>query len=336
MMTKPSVYEWNPDAAPDSAFRTGELADLAVGNRGRLLDARRTPVTVVGVPAAKGAFVVRIDAFEDKGRTWELWLGEVERFQFQRDGVRLTDSRLAELQRSVDRFDRDLVIDCEPETRRATLEQLRRRRLEIRRWLDRSASGLHCDLGAVIEQRVGEPVAYELLEAWLDEHELSELDRVLASALVTNPHAGEVVKGHAIVLAEIGLSPYHGKIVRDPALFAGHWSRVRRADHLMWRLAFTQELWKRLGARELTLYRAFASDGALPPRSPGSFISATLSREVAEAHFAGGPTTQTAAIWRQVVPIERVLMTFVETRAMNERFHEAEAVLLPDPMTLAF
>jgi hypothetical protein len=29
--------------------------------------------------------------------------------------------------------------------------------------------------------------------------------------------------------------------------------------------------------------------------------------------------------------LERVLMTFLETAAMNARFHEAEAILLGDP-----
>jgi len=33
-------------------------------------------------------------------------------------------------------------------------------------------------------------------------------------------------------------------------------------------------------------------------------------------------------LMRQVVPIERVFMTFLETEAMNRQFHEAEAVLL--------
>ncbi|HET6866786.1 MAG TPA: hypothetical protein VFH80_12785 [Solirubrobacteraceae bacterium] len=65
-------------------------------------------------------------------------------------------------------------------------------------------------------------------------------------------------------------------------------------------------------------------------------MSATLSREVATAHFDGGPTTRTAVLWRQAVPVTRLLMTFLETRAMNARFHEAEAVLIADPHNSAF
>ncbi len=65
-------------------------------------------------------------------------------------------------------------------------------------------------------------------------------------------------------------------------------------------------------------------------------MSATLSREVATAHFEGSTTTRTAVLWRQEVPVTRLLMTFLETREMNARFHEAEAVLIAEPHNLAF
>lgn len=153
---------------------------------------------------------------------------------------------------------------------------------------------------------------------------------------MTNPRAGEIVKGHAIVLAELGLCAYRGKAPRDPDLLAGPWSRPRRADHLLWCLAFTHALWLSLDRRELTLYRAAATDGAFQPPRPVTLISATFSREVADSHFQGGPTTRVAVLWRQRVPVERALMTFLETQAMNQRFHEAEAILLADPSNGAF
>lgn len=51
-----------------------------------------------------------------------------------------------------------------------------------------------------------------------------------------------MAKGHAIVLAEMGLCPYSGKVVRDRALFAGDGAKERRRAHILLRLAFTQEL----------------------------------------------------------------------------------------------
>ncbi len=62
-----SIYLDNPDLAPDSDFEPGAHRHLVVGNKGRLLDSRRTPVSVVEVRVAVGTFVIRIDDFEDKG-----------------------------------------------------------------------------------------------------------------------------------------------------------------------------------------------------------------------------------------------------------------------------
>jgi hypothetical protein len=39
---------------------------------------------------------------------------------------------------------------------------------------------------------------------------------------------------------------------------------------------------------------------------------------------------------RQNVSIARLLMTFLETPAMNERYREAEAVLIGDPSEVVF
>jgi hypothetical protein len=335
-MSDASIYAGDDDPAPDSEFAAGELRLLVVGNRGRLLDARRTPVTVVDVCADRGSFVVRVDAFEDRGARWDLGLGEIGRFQFERAAARTSDQALAELQRSAARFDRELAIECEPEARRNTLRQLRRHGDDVRAWLAERTGGLSVDIAQRIAERQGDPACYALLDEFLRERALDDVERAFTASVVTNPGAGEIVKGHAIVLAELGLSPYRGKAPRDRDLFSGSWARARRAEHLLWRLAFTHELFAALGASTVTLYRAAATDGALLPRLRSSLVSATFSRDVAEAHFEGGPATSAAVLWRQTVPTDRILMSFLETRAMNERFHEAEAILLADPANTTF
>jgi hypothetical protein len=45
---------------------------------------------------------------------------------------------------------------------------------------------------------------------------------------------------------------------------------------------------------------------------------------------------RTVAIYRQAVPVERLLMTYLETEATNHPYREAEAVLLGDPTNQAF
>ncbi|MHC4774461.1 MAG: hypothetical protein ACYTBR_04230, partial [Planctomycetota bacterium] len=76
-----SIYQSAPDPVPDSEFEAGELRHLVAGNVGRLLDPRRTPIAVVDIRPRVGLFVVRLEAFEDKGACWEIPFEEVDRYQ---------------------------------------------------------------------------------------------------------------------------------------------------------------------------------------------------------------------------------------------------------------
>jgi hypothetical protein len=82
--------------------------------------------------------------------------------------------------------------------------------------------------------------------------------------------------------------------------------------------------------------RGTASETPLRVTLTGSFVSATMSKAVAQAHFEAGPATGFEAIWRQALPSDRLLMSFLETRAMNNQFHEAEVDLLGDPANAMF
>lgn len=329
------IYAFDPDARPDTDFMAGELRHLVSGNRGRLLDARRTPVTITAVAPETGGFEVEIGAFEDAGARWELPLGEVRRFQFAPGGSVAVPDALAELEHSAERFDREMVIEVDGNVRDQTLHRIATAREDIRSQLAGNEVP-PIDLEHHISRREGDPRLYTLLDEVMAARGLEQLDHEFSATFVSNPASGELVKGHAIVLAELGLCPYRGKIVRHPELFTGHRSKARRAEHIIARLAFAQELFSSWDADTVTVYRGAAVDGPLPQPRPSSFVSATLSREVAAAHFEGGPTTRTAVLWRQEIPVTRLLMTFLETREMNARFHEAEAVLIAEPHNLAF
>lgn len=329
------IYAFDPDARPDTDFVAGDFRHLVIGNRGRLLDARRTPIAITAVAPETGGFEVEIGAFEDAGARWELPLEEVRRFQFARGGSVVTSDALAALQRAAARYDRELVIEVDRTARDLTLDRIAVTRGRIRDQLAKVELPT-IDLTHHISRREGDPRLYALLDEVMAARGLEQMDHEFSARFVSNPASGEAVKGHAIVLAELGLCPYHGKVVRHAELFTGQWSKARRAEHLVTRLAFGQELFSTLGVDTLTVYRGTAVEGLLPAPRPASFVSATLSREVAIAHFDGGPKTQTAALWRQEVPVTRLLMTFLETREMNSRFHEAEAVLIADPHNRAF
>jgi hypothetical protein len=50
---------------------------------------------------------------------------------------------------------------------------------------------------------------------------LTTIETAFTRRYVSNPGAGEEVKGHAIVAAELGLAAYRGPVVRDPANIDG-------------------------------------------------------------------------------------------------------------------
>jgi hypothetical protein len=333
-----TIYEYDRGAAPDSEFVPGRFEHLVVGNRARLLDARRTPVAVTAIDPRAGAFEIEIGAFEDAGARWELELEEVRLFQFARDSRLASSAALDELHAAVKRFDRSLVIEPEAAVRAETMSAIAVRRRAANDWLSGHEFPREFDLVGHVASREGSPQLAPLFEGFLAERdpELAQLDQRFAEQFVSNPRSSEIVRGHEIVLAELGLCAYRGKVPRDPDLFAEPWSKARRGQHIIARLGFVQEVWSLLGSDMLTLYRAAAVDGPLPAPSRSSLISATFSRDVAEAHFQGGPTTQTAVIWRQRLPIHRVFMTFLETTALARRFLEAEAVLIADPSNQAF
>jgi hypothetical protein len=154
------------------------------------------------------------------------------------------------------------------------------------------------------------------------------MDREFTARYVSNPYSGECVKGHRIVLAELGLVPYDDRAPRDEALFDGDWSKARRAEHVLWRLAFMRGWTKRAGWNEVLLYRGISSDEALRPEGGETFVSASFRFEVAWSCFAGAAPRPFGRLEGRRFPAERLFMTHFETEAMNRQFLEAEAVLL--------
>lgn len=330
-----TVYQFDRDSAPDTDYVPGALSRLVVGNHGRLLDARRTPVRITGVSPQTGAFEIEILAFEDAGARWELGLEEVARFQFAHDATVAAAADERELAAAKERFDAEIVIEADLAALGRTSEAIELERRRVRELLDRDEPLGALDLSAHIETRAGHPETTAAVHELLAGRGLADLDERFAAAFVSNPRAGELVKGHAIMLAELGLCRYQGPIVRDQRAFES-WPKDARAEHIILRLALMREIYTPLTDGSISLFRAAAHEGPPPARHPQSFVSATFSREVAEDHFAGGPRTTTAMMWRQLTPAERLFMTFLETPALNRQFQEAEAILIGDPGNGAF
>ncbi len=322
--------------APDTDFVPGALAYLVPGNTGRMLDRRRTPVRVAALAPETGTWTCEVLAFEDRGARWELPFESVTRYQFERGAASAGDSALRRIRSAVRKFNRPAPLPLNTRMRRPTARRIEKLRHEVAAWM-RAESKFIAARGALdLGARQGSPLLAGDLEAFMRARDLWDLESGFASALVTNPGAGEVVKVHAMALAELGLASFHGKVVRDPKSLEPPWTLERRRQHILTRLAFVRETFAMLGLGPPVLYRAVSTEGALEQRRPQTFVSATFSFEVAMSLFGPAWEGRSAAIFRQPVPVERLFMTYLETAAMNRQFHEAEAVLLEDPENPAF
>lgn len=159
------IYQSREDTLPDSEFEPGQHSHLVVGNHGRLLDSRRTPVRIVDLRTSLGVFVAQIEDFEDRGAIGEVPFEEVDRYQFAKAEKRASEDVLSEIKRSVERFDRPLRIACDPKRRAATAARYRTLSAEASSWID-SHSRLVSE-GRVrpdAESREGDPVGPHMIE----------------------------------------------------------------------------------------------------------------------------------------------------------------------------
>ena len=338
MLGEDMVYQFNPDMLPDTSFHPGNIKYLVPGNEGRLLDSRRTPLRVLDVKRTSGFFVVEILDFEDKGARWELPLERVDRCQFAQGSAEASKSDIVLYREIITRLDRPLIIPADPHHQKTSETKINSLREDVGSWLENKSEFLSS--GATLDfsgKTSSPPALWSDLMHYLKVKGLWDVEEAFAVQFVSNPNSGELVKGHCIVLAELGLVSFEGKQVRDPDLFSGLWSKQRRADHILHRLAFVRELFAHLGQQSVVLYRGFSCRGQPEARGNSSFISSTFSLDVALSHFNERERSSTTGVLlRQSVPIERVFMSFLETAQLNQQFKEAEAVLLYDSTNKIF
>lgn len=325
------IYASSSEIRPDDDFEPGTLYCLVGGNRGRLLDPRRTPVSVVEVRPTTGFVLIRIEDFEDKGAIWHVPLEEVERYQFERDGQRASQTAVAGMEAAIGRFAGNQVIEVSTQDRARTLVRIGERRAQATAWW-MGHSRFLAEGRSLPDPSThrGDPLLAADLEAYARALSVWDMEEAFARQFVSNPGSGEIVKGHRIVLAELGLVAYVGPMVRDPATFDGAWTRELRAEHIIARLAFVGALFGMLDVTHVTLWRGLSASGPLRRGEPRTFVSTSFDEAVARSHFET-PGRPTRVLTCQKVPVERLFMTYLETGAMNDRYLEAEAVVLARP-----
>jgi hypothetical protein len=321
------IYQYDENKQPDSEFHPGSYKDIVPGNEGRLLDPRRTPISILDVKPDSGFFVIEIRDFEDKGAQWEMPLEQVDKFQFTHDGKEASQQDIEAYQEIVERLDQPLIISANPKDLVVTESKIQSLRDSLRQWFKKESEFLKSELQVDFSSQLGIPDLWKDLQRYMESQGLWDMEEAFARGFVSNPNSGELVKGHCIVLAELGLVSFEGTVVRDPETFRGKWTKERREDHILHRLAFIRELFHQLGHTSVVLYRGASFEDQPQPRKKSSLISTTFNREVAMSHFRGLDDSNTGILYRQRVPVERIFMTYLETEGMNTKFKESEAVL---------
>ena len=170
-----SLYEHDPEMSGDSEFQSGRLDLLVVGNEGRLLDARRTPVRVVGLRPELAFFEVEVLAFEDCGARWELPMDAVDRFQFILGAMVADAATVADFTDAVSRFDTVVDIPVTDAHRSVTLERLAGERLVVRDWFEQHSMWAHGERVLDVNALSGDPRLFEDLATFMESRDLTAI-----------------------------------------------------------------------------------------------------------------------------------------------------------------
>lgn len=316
----------------DEGYQPGELRFLVEGNSCRLLDGRRTPGRIEAYDPRSAMFTWRITAFEDEGKSWEVPAEEIRRFQFPEQVQKFTDPVYREIQERVAALNKFLNLSPEPEEKARTEQALRQETEAVSGWLEKHSKFFSEQDSLDWEALTGPASLCDDMDVFMKEQGLIDLERETSRKMVLNPHWWEWIKGMKIVLAEMGLAPYAGKIPRKADIFKGAGRKQLRRTYLVKRLGFLRAVFQKSGCSEIVLYRGMSAESGWKEHRPRTFVSFTFSEKVARdfADLSRQSRFKHAYILKRTFPVQSLLMTYLETAAMNAQYQEAEAIILGD------
>jgi hypothetical protein len=322
------VHQFDTEMRPDSEFQAGELKFLCVGNRCRLMDARRTPGVIESV-SPEGFFRWRISTFEDQGKYWDVPVEHVVHYQFALDSHMLPPEQIKALEAQIEACSQPLSIPAQPRRRSETENKISQAEGLASAWLAKNAASLPSQISVDSLLREQSQAIGDCLIDYMKSLGLGEQEELTSRIYVLNPFSGEWIKGLQITSAELGLKDFVGIAPRTTDIFYGPGSRQMRQTYIVHRLAFVRAMFKSFGYREVILFRGMASEGDWRARQHPFFSSWTFSKEVAEA-FATSKRAKHSYLLKRTFPIEKLFLTYVETAAMNKQYREREAVVIHD------
>jgi len=323
-----SIHQHNPSKKPDSEFIKGNISFLKEGNVCRLLDGRRTPGFIEKINYESGMFRWRITDFEDKDNYWDLPFEKVTSYQFEKTCIPLSESDTELINEIILKYNQPLNILCDEEDFMKTNDKINHLKTDITHWLKSKSKFIASGESLDFNSNIGPSMLSDDLVRYMKEQGLDQLELKTADTIVLNPNSGEWIKGMSIVLAELGLVSYHGKIQRTKDIFSGIGSKDLRESYILHRLAFIRGLFDLLEITHVPLYRGMCSEVEWR-ESKNTFVSFTFDSNVANSFsgFEGDNNFRNAYLIKSTVDISKLFMSYLETKQMNERYKEAEALL---------
>ena len=330
-----SVHQYNPTQEDDSSFVRGDFSYLVEGNFCRFLDPRRTPGRIEWCDLNSATFRWRVLGFEDKGKCWELPYEDIFSMQFRKnDAQTLSEYDADECRRSSFRYALDFLIEAHSDVAEQHFNILDAYTREASMWLKQHSTFFQTGeaLESLFLKEKGSDLLSNDLELYMQHWNLEEQERITSTTLVLNPNSGEWFKGLGIVLAEMGIYPYRGPLPRTRNIFEGSGAKVLRQSYLLRRLAFVRAMFQVGGISEVVLFRGMKTERKWGERRSRFGSSWTFRKEVAEAFvdFEKDSKFDHSYLVKRTFPVEKLWMTFLETRAMNQQYTESEAFVLID------
>ncbi|WP_283683256.1 hypothetical protein [Parablautia sp. Marseille-Q6255] len=322
------MHECHATAEPDELFETGSLKHLVPGNEGRVLDGRRTPGYIESFDPESCMFIWRITAFEDAGKCWEIPAEQIEQYQFRKSCSTLSRAAVEKLSAQCKAYQKQLTIPVTSQSQAAARVSIAKQELQTAAWLKEHSRFIQKGKRFDFHAATGDPDLYCDLEEYMRAQKLYDLEQKTASQYLLNPYSGEWIKGMKIVMAEAGLISYSGSVPRTPDIFQGIGAKELRWNYILARTAFLRSVFKLSGILEVPLYRGMASSSDWI-KTPPTLLSATFSADTAK-DFCGmdDPGLYRSCYWiKFFCPVENLFMTFYETKELNERYKEQEAII---------
>lgn len=331
-----AVHQYDNDMRSDTEFINGNIDFLAEGNHCRLLDGRRTSGIIEKYFKDSAMFRWRITKYEDKGKYWDLPAENIKRFQFEKDSKRLSSKEILGIEKAIENYQKIITITVDEDERENILEEVKETMEETVGWLKENSLFIRNGEKLNFSSAEGPEDLAKDLKSYMKYIGLSKEEELTADTMVLNPNSGEWIKGMKIVLAEMGLASFKGKVPRTKDIFQGIGSKENRRKYIINRLAFIRAYFSMLGINEVILYRGMSNENLWQDISR-TLLPCTFSLEVGQAFsdFNRESKYRSSYLVKMTVPVEKLFMTYLETEAMNRQYKEAEALILYDkPMKL--